>query len=117
MSYIDGMLAAVPDANKDAYQKASEQMGHLFRKYGAERMVECWGDEVSEGELTSMPMAVKCQPYETVVFSFIIWPSKEARNEAMPKVMAEAKSLEHNPMSLFDMQRLIHGGFIPIVDV
>jgi uncharacterized protein YbaA (DUF1428 family) len=51
--------------------------------------VECWGDDVPEGKLTSFPMAVKLEPGETVVFSWIVWPSREARDAGNAKVMAD----------------------------
>ena len=69
-----------------------------------------------EGEVTSFPMAVKCKPNETVVFSWILWPSKEARNSGMKKVMEDPRlHPESNPMP-FDGQRMIYGGFELIVD-
>ncbi len=61
MSYIETMLAAVPAENKDAYYQSAEKMAALFCKYGAIRVVESWGVNVPEGELTSMPKAVDRQ--------------------------------------------------------
>ncbi|MOA02789.1 hypothetical protein D3C78_1222590 [compost metagenome] len=70
-----------------------------------------------EGKITSFPMAVKCQPDETVVFSWIVWPSREVRDQGMEKVMADPRlQPENNPMP-FDGQRLIYGGFEMIVDL
>ena len=111
MPYVDGCVAAVPTANKEAYRKQSEKMASLFKEHGAIAMVECWGDEVPDGELTSFPKAVKCKDDETVCFSWMLWPSKEARNEAMPKLMADPQMCEGSPNSLFDGKRQIHGGF------
>jgi uncharacterized protein YbaA (DUF1428 family) len=74
------------------------------------------GGDVPDGKLTSFPMAVKCQPDETVVFSWILWPSKDARNTGMEKVMPEmTKMMETDPMT-FDGKRMIFGGFETIVD-
>ena len=78
--------------------------------------MECWGDDVPNGEVTSFPMAVKCGADETVCFSWVLWPSKSVRDEAMPKIMEAARRMfEENPMP-FDGKRMIYGGFEMIVD-
>ena len=116
MSYIDGFVAAVPTANREAYRKYAEEAAAVFREHGALKLVECWGDDVPEGKLTSFPLAVKCQPDETVVFSWIVWPSKEVRDAGIQKIMADPRlQPEVNPMP-FDGQRMIFGGFEVLVD-
>jgi uncharacterized protein YbaA (DUF1428 family) len=78
--------------------------------------VECWGDDVPSGKKTSFPMAVQCKDDETVVFSWISWPSRAARDSGMEKVMQDSRmSNESNPMP-FDGSRLIFGGFQMVVD-
>ncbi|MNR41647.1 hypothetical protein D3C85_1600610 [compost metagenome] len=117
MSYVDGFVLAVPTANKEIYLKHASAAAVVFKEYGALKVVECWGDDVPEGKITSFPMAVKCQPDETVVFSWIVWPSRTVRDQAMEKVMADPRlQPENNPMP-FDGQRLIYGGFEMIVDL
>ena len=114
--YVDGFVAAVPAANREAYRRHAEAAAVVFKEHGALRLVECWGDDVPQGKLTSFPMAVKAQPDETVVFSWITWPSREARDAGMQKVMADPRiKPESNPMP-FDGKRLIYGGFSVIVD-
>jgi uncharacterized protein YbaA (DUF1428 family) len=116
MTYVDGFVAAVPTKNKDVYKAFAEKAAVVFKEYGALKLVECWGDDVPEGKVTSFPMAVKCEPDETVVFSWIIWPSREVRNQGMEKVMADPQlQPDRNPMP-FDGKRLIYGGFEMIVD-
>jgi uncharacterized protein YbaA (DUF1428 family) len=116
MAYVDGFVAAVPDANKDRYRAHAEAMAGLFREQGALSVVECWGDDVPEGKLTSFPMAVQRQAGETVVFSWITWPSKTIRDAAWATLMKDPRmSPEANPMP-FDGKRLIYGGFEMIVD-
>jgi uncharacterized protein YbaA (DUF1428 family) len=111
MSYVDGFVTPVPTANREAYQKHAEQAAVLFKEYGATGVVECWGDDVPEGKVTSFPMAVKCQSDETVVFSWITWPSRAVRDEGWKKVMADPRMAPGaNPMP-FDGKRLIYGGF------
>ena len=88
----------------------------VFKEHGALKFVECWGDDVPDGKLTSFPMAVKRKDDETVVFSWIIWPSRDLRNEGMKKVMADPRMQpDVNPMP-FDGKRMIYGGFEMIVE-
>lgn len=111
MNYVDGFVAAVPTANKEKYLKHAQDAAPVFREHGALKVIECWGDDVPDGETTSFPLAVKCKDDETVVFSWIVWPSKEVRNAGMGKVMNDPRmSMENNPMP-FDGRRLIYGGF------
>ena len=115
MSYVDGFVMAVPKANREVYKQHAEEAAVLFREHGALQLVECWGDDVPDGEVTSFPMAVKCKEDETVVFSWILWPSREARNEGMKKFMADPRMSRMGPMP-FDGKRMIYGGFEMIVN-
>ncbi len=115
MSYIDGFVAAVPTANREAYRKHVARAADVFKEYGALKVVECWGDDVPDGKLTSFPMAVRKKHDETVVFSWILWPSRGARDQGMKKVMADPRT-QLNPMP-FDGQRLIFGGFEVLVEL
>lgn len=117
MSYVDGFVTPVPTSNQDAYRKHSEQTAVLFKEYGATGVMECWGDDVPEGKVTSFPMAVKCEPSETVVFSWITWPSRAVRDEGWKKIMADPRMAPGvNPMP-FDGKRLIYGGFQVLLQV
>ena len=116
MTYVDGFVLAVPTAHREAYQKHAEAAAVVFKEYGALKFVECWGDDVPDGKLTSFPMAVKCENDETVVFSWIIWPSRAIRDQGMEKVMADSRlQPDRNPMP-FDGKRMIYGGFEMIVE-
>ena len=117
MSFVDGFVAAVPAANKQLYRKHAEAAAAVFKEHGALRVVECWGDDVPEGKLTSFPLAAKREPTEVVVFSWIVWPSRQARDEAWKKAMEDPRlKPEANPMP-FDGIRLIYGGLEVLVDV
>jgi uncharacterized protein YbaA (DUF1428 family) len=116
MTYVDGFVAAVPTANRETFKKHADMAATVFKENGALKVVECWGDDVPEGEVTSFPMAVKCKKDETVVFSWIVWPSREARNAAQKKVMADPRlQPDKNPMP-FDGKRLIFGGFETLLE-
>ena len=115
MTYVDGFVLAVPTANRDVYRQHAEAAAPLFKEHGALRLVEGWGDDVPEGTLTSFPMAVKLKPDETVVFSWIVWPSRSARDQGMKAFMADPRMAG---MAMpFDGARMIFGGFEVIVDL
>lgn len=114
MAYIDGFVAAVPTANKQKYLEHVKEASELIKSYGAERVVECWGDDVPEGQVTSMPMAVKCKEDETVTFSWIVWPDKAARDKGMQAMMVDDKMAAMDMP--FDLQRVIFGGFEILLD-
>ncbi len=116
MNYVDGFLAAVPTANREAFRKHAEDAAVVFKEHGASKVVECWGDDVPEGKLTSFPMAVKRKDDETVVFSWIVWPSKSVRDAGMKKVMDDPRMQPQNNPMPFDGQRLVYGGFQVVVD-
>lgn len=116
MDYIEGFVAAVPTENKDIYEKHAREAAIVFKEHGATRLVECWEDDVPEGEITSFSKAVKRQAGESIVFSWVVWPSKAVRESGMQKVAEDPRmSDESNPMP-FDGKRLIYGGFNMIVN-
>ena len=116
MAYVDGFVLAVPKANRDAYKTFAEQSMAMFKEYGALKLVECWGDDVPDGEVTSFPMAVNCQADETVVFAWLLWPSKEVRDAGNEKMMEDPRIKTMMGAMPFDGKRMIYGGFGMIVD-
>lgn len=123
MTYIDGFVIACPTANKDKFIAHAKMGDSVFVELGAIRVVECWGDDVPDGTTTDFRKAVKAEPDETVLFSWIEWPDKPTRDAAMAKMTewmedpAKADPRmdpEKNPMP-FDGKRMIYGGFTPIV--
>ena len=117
MFYVDGYLIPVPTAKREVYRQLAESMAALFKEHGALTVVECWGDDVPEGKLTSFSMAVKRADDETVVFSWITWPSRAARDAGMKKVMADPRMQPGSAPMPFDGKRMIFGGFQAIVNV
>ena len=87
MSYVDGAVIAVPAANREACRSHSGEAAKVFKAHGALRIAKCRGHNVPEGEVTLFPMAVQRRPAETVVFFWIMWPSRKVREEL--KAMAE----------------------------
>ena len=61
---------AVPTANKEAYVQHAVAAAKVFKEHGALSVVDCWGDDVPEGKVTSFPMAVKRNADETVAIIY-----------------------------------------------
>ena len=112
MSYVDGFVAAVPTANKQAFLDHANAVDALFLEFGAIRVVECWGDDVPEGKTTDFQRAVQATADETIVFSWIEWPDKPTRDAAMEKIRTDPRMMA-TPMP-FDGKRMIFGGFNPV---
>lgn len=111
MAYVDGFVLAVPKDRIDEYKAITELAGTVWMEHGALSYVECVGDDVPYGELTSFPRAVQATDDEIVIFSWITYESREARDEINAKVMADPR-LSTDPSSMpFDGKRMIFGGF------
>ena len=114
--YVEGFVLAVPAENKDLYRQKAQEASNIFKKHGATRFVECWGDDVPDGQVTDFRGAVKAKEGEVVMFSWIEYPSKEVR-DACNKAMMEEMSEEDMKDMPFDAQRMIFGGFAPMLDL
>ncbi|MDX3907135.1 MAG: DUF1428 family protein [Pigmentiphaga sp.] len=117
MKYVEGFVAAVPAANKEAYRQHAVEAAPLFKEFGVSRMVECWGDDVPDGKVTDFRRAVQAKDDEVVVFSWFEYPSKEVRDAAVQKMMSDPRMKAMGDTMPFDGKRMIFGGFVPIVDV
>lgn len=111
MAYVDGLVCAVPTDKKEEYLAHVAVVGELLIECGALAVFEGWGEDVPDGEVTSFPKAVECKEDETVVFSWIRWPSREVRDKGMELLMADPRAKEEMARMPFDGKRLIFGGF------
>ena len=116
MTYVDGFVLAVPRANRAKLQQQATAFAPLHREFGATRVAECWGDDVPGGKVTDFRRAVKAEPHEKVVFSWVEWPSKAVRDEAWEKAMKDERMQPDKDKMPFDGQRMFWGGFEPIVE-
>lgn len=116
MAYVDGFVVPVPVASKDAYRALAAASASVFRRHGAMKLVECWGDDVPPGVVTSFPLAVKLEPGEVVVFSWIWWPDKATRDAGNAAAQTEMEALFDPAKVPFDARRLIYGGFEVLLD-
>ena len=109
MPYVDGFVLAVPKARLDDYKALAGRAGAMWMDYGALSYVECIGDDVPVGELTSFPRAVHLSDDEVVVFSWITYADRATRDAVMAKIMADDRLRDEE--MIFDGKRMIMGGF------
>lgn len=115
MGYTDGYLVPVSPTNRDAYRGLAEKRAAVFRDYGATRVVEAWGDDIPDGKVTDFRRAVQAGADELIVFSWVEWPSREARETAWPQLVKDER-LQSQGEIPFEAQRMIYGGFAPVID-
>jgi uncharacterized protein YbaA (DUF1428 family) len=116
MSYIDGFVIAVPNANREKFIAHAGTFDAIFMEYGATRVMECWGEDVPDGKLTDFRRAVQAEQDESVVFSWVEWPDKATRDAGMAKFMKDPR-MEAAADCPFDGKRMIFGGFKPVVSL
>lgn len=110
MAYVDGFVVPVPEGRKAEYLRLAEVASQVFRENGALQVVECWQDDVPPGKVTDFFRSVNAEQGERVVFSWILWPSREARDAGQARSMADPR-LGFGPGMPFDGKRMIFGGF------
>ena len=114
MPYIEGFVAAVPKANRDVYIQHARKSVAFFKKLGATRVVECWGDDVPKGALTDFYRATQAKDDEVPIFSWIEYPDRATRDSANKKMSEDPEMAK---MELpFDGKRMFWGGFEQILN-
>jgi uncharacterized protein YbaA (DUF1428 family) len=122
--YVDGFILVVPKGKEAEYQKMAEEGRDSWMKHGALQYFECKGDDLKPQEMGDQ----KSRAYkdmtaagddENVWFSFIVFNSKEHRDEVNKKVMEEmdkAYSEQTDFEMPNDMQKMAYGGFAVAVE-
>jgi uncharacterized protein YbaA (DUF1428 family) len=118
MAYVDGFVVPVPKKNLQAYRRLAKLAGKVWMEHGALEYHECVGDDVPVGKVTSFTRSVKLKPGEVVVFSWIVYKSRAARDRINAKVMKDPRldgmGMKNMP---FDGKRMIFGGFKTFVSL
>jgi len=113
--YVDGFVVPVPRDKIESYRAYAEQFCAMWIEHGALSAVECQGDDVPDGQVTSFPMAVKLEPGEVVFFSWFTYRDRAHRDAVNAAVMADARMPSDMSAAPFDGRRMIYGGFQAVV--
>lgn len=115
--YVDGFVIPVPKDRIEAYRKLAETAAAVWKEHGALDYWECVGDELEVQDQVSFPELANARPDETVVFAWIVYESKESRNEILGKIRADPRLKDVMDASgpVFDAKRMAYGGFRQLV--
>ena len=118
MPYVDGFVLAVPKNKLANYRRLSRAAGKVWREHGALEYRECVGDDLKIKFGVPFPTLAGAKTGETVVFSWIVYTSRAARDKINAKVMKDPRIMKsmQDPMP-FDVKRMAMGGFKVFVDV
>ena len=116
MTYFEGFVAAVPEANKEAYRKHAADAASTFLELGVKRHIEAWDSDVPEGKVTDFRKAVEAKPDEKVVFAWFEYPDRATRDAVNEKMTSDPRMKDMGETMPFDGKRMIYGGFDAIVE-
>jgi len=119
--YIDGFILPVPRDRVDEYKKVAEAVAEIWKEYGALDYSEYVGDDMSREGTRSFAELLAATEDQTIVFGWVVFDSREARDLANEKVAADPRMADliaplmdaSNPV--FDAERMAYGGFRPLV--
>lgn len=118
--YVDGFVLPIRKDKLNEYRKLAEMAGQVWKEYGALEYIECAGDDFSMGEAPCLPFPklAGASDEETVVFAWIVYKSREHRDEVNAKVMADPRMKDAcgSGSQVFDPGRMAYGGFKTIVE-
>jgi uncharacterized protein YbaA (DUF1428 family) len=115
--YVDAYVLPLKKDKIEAYRQIAEKAGEVWREHGALEFVECIADDVKPGKVTSFPQSVDLKEDETVVFSWIVYKSREDRDRINALVMKDPRLAGMDPQTMpFDGMRMFWGGFKPLVE-
>lgn len=116
--YVDGFVLTVPADKTEAYKKMAAMGRDAWMKHGALDYYECRGDDMAPQDMGGTKTRAfgdmaGAKEGEVVWFSFIVFESKEHRDEVNAKVMKEMEAQDppEDEDMAFDMTRMAYGGF------
>lgn len=120
-NYIDGFVFPIKKTHIDAYKVIAEKVAEIWKEYGALAYFEFIGDDLQLEGTRSFTDAINISEDEEVVFGWVVFPSKEIRDLANKKVPEDPRMetlvapLINSDKPIFDVRRMVYGGFKPLV--
>lgn len=118
--YVDGFLIPITKSNVSKYKELAQKSSQIWKDLGALEYYECVGDDLDVEEMTSFKKAANASEEETVIFSWIVYESKEQRDRVNEAVMNDPRMkdlMESGESDIFDYRRMTYGGFKTLVNL
>lgn len=115
--YIDGFVFPIPRDRLDEYKRLAEATAEIWKEHGALDYCEYVGDDLKLEGTRSFTDVVAATDDETIVFGWVVFDSREARDRANEKVAADPRMTDLIDLSNsgFDAKRMAYGGFQSLV--
>ena len=115
--YVDGFVIPLAKANVERYREIAQKASEIWKEYGALDYCETVGDDLETEGMLSFKTIAGASDDETVVFSWIVYESREHRDQVNTAVMEDAriKEIIGDEAQPFDFKRMAYGGFKTLV--
>ncbi len=120
-NYIDGFVLPIPRDGLIEYKRAAEVVAEIWKEHGALAYHEYVGDDLKLEGTRSFSELVDAEKDEAIVFGWVVFDSREARDLANKKVAADPRMaglidpLTDPSRMIFDAKRMFYGGFQQLV--
>ena len=116
-NYIDGFVLPIPRDRLPEYQRLVEAVAEIWKEHGALDYRELVGDDMNVEGTRSFTDLIPSTADEAIVFGWVVFDSREARDEANAKVAVDPRmaDLMASSSSGFDALRMAYGGFRALV--
>ena len=115
--YVDGFVLPIPKENVEQYREIAHKAGEVWKELGALEYIEAVGDDLEHDQMVSFKQLAGATEEETVIFAYIVYESKEARDKINEAVMSDPRMKEMMDCEkTFDYKRMAYGGFRAIVE-
>ncbi len=115
--YVDGFVFSLATENIEEYRKIASKAGQIWKDNGALEYYECIGDDFNAPDMVSFIQLANAKEGETVIFSWIVYNSKEHRDAVNAAVMADSRMQDMMCMEneVFDYHKMAYAGFRTLV--
>jgi uncharacterized protein YbaA (DUF1428 family) len=117
--YVDGFVIPLKKDRIEKYRNIASQAGAIWKEHGALAYFEAVGDDLDNPMFPMrFPQIAACADDETVIFAWIVYASREHRDEVNAKVMADPRihAIMDPNDPVMDCARMAYGGFRVIVE-